>query len=597
MAYAFSQIDELLKGQDQNQQTNIFGGSSGQPQQPGQMQMGQQPKTVAEGPGSTAASNPNAGATRPAGTVYDTGTGERAAFDANRGKTQEPKALQDVSSQLTAKNQQLQNEANSYVAAGREKQNYAVDTGTLENAVRANKDNTAFSNVMGLLNRQNINQADEFQAPDVRVKDIDQLRTPEGIKSLVSRGMDPNYSSGMAAFDVRALQGTPGFGDKINSLSQRQQDLQKAADERGATARTEIENYGKSQLAKAQQDAKQYLQNQAAALRADNEQEAAAYNAALGNLNTETLGADALQKALANVRADVGQIKPLATRFIDPTGIKAAEYVTRGQNRAAGDFVSADEAARFNNILSLLGGGEQSWTPSQPVTEASQNYTVNQTDLENRLKGDALAGYGRFEEQSNASINDIIKAAQGSADAEDTRMLQLLDSQRAPDWLKAEAAKAYEGATLGDSLKQYYSADMLDPGKYLMDTPNIDLGWSDVLAQTDADKLNELARGIGLPGSYQKGSYAAGNPYLFDKTSYMNDLVSTLNQRKREAEAAQVAAAEQAAREATYNASKTQTGKLDITRNPAFDNIQIQDPNTIPKSQLAAPEIRQFYTR
>ena len=546
MAYAFSSIDELLNGQQQQSQTDIFGTPT-QPLQGATPQGEQNPtKTVAEGEsGGTPTNTQASGSSGPVDPVSSTQQADRAAITANVGKTAKPKALDDISRALQTNEQRLQAEADSYVAQEKSEQNYAVDNATIDNAIKPSRDTNAFSNVMGLLNRSTINDVDRFKASDTRVADVDMLKNSAGLKSLAARGQDPMYSRGMAAFDVRALQATPGFNAEVNSLQAKQNALNLDAANRGDSLYNQVQDYGKSQLASAKDAARGYLGSQSSSMLSANEAEAKAYNDALAALDLNAIANNEVRtKALEDVKAELQQINPLAVDFLDPTAVSYSNYITRGANRGAGDFISNDEAARYNNILALLGDGGQQWTASQAIPDAAKNYSVDYAAIEDLLKKDALYDYNNYYNDTKSQMDAVIRDAQRLADQKDMRLLGDVRSQAQGDWLSKQADELAKG--LDPELAAYYQPNLLKASNYLTDAPALqDLGWRDVLTQTDADKLNEMARKIGLTDTYNAGGFKDPSIYRFNKDSYLADLTSKLTERKAAGDARKKALAEE----------------------------------------------------
>lgn len=527
MAFAFSQIDELLKGEGQENQSNIFGGAPGgapQDQQGGDLA----PKTVAEGgAGQSGAMNPNASSGGSGGS-QDTAAADRAAFKANAGKVAAPKTLSDVQNRLKANEDKLQSEANAYAESQKAKQNYGFTDDVLSSAVGPKRDETAFSNISSLLGRKNLNEIDSFKAPDVSVEDLDLFNTNAGQRQLVSRGQDPSYTSGMASFDVRALQKSQGFNEAVKAAKSRQAKLQAEADAKGEALRGEVETYGQSQLTEAQKRARDFYANQSKALADANALEAQAYNDSVAALDVNKLGGDAL--TVAAEKAKAGLSNPREQRFIDPKAVDASKFVTRGPSRTAADFVSADEAARYNNILSLLGAGDQSWAESLPIQEAGSAYNVDYAGLEDALKQGAQSGYKKFEGDSLSSIKEIMDSYQKKADERDVAYKALADAQATPDWLLSEAEKVRQG--IDPALRGYYSERVLDPVQYANKVDPIDLNWQDVISQEDADRLNALNEGIGVDQRVGAGAGFGTDPYAFNKEGYLKDLIAALTAQR-----------------------------------------------------------------
>lgn len=404
MPYAYSAIDDLLD-KDGNatapSQSNIFGaptpiqGGTAQGQPPAEGQ----PKTVSEG---TALSDVQSGgggsasgaAPKPTEIDYSQAQSksDRAAIAANSGKTAQPKALGDIQSSISANEKKLQDESNSYLSAGRTAQTYGVSDDDIGKATAAKKDEGAFANVFGLLGRKSINTVDDFKPSDIGENDVNLLGTQAGLSSLVSRGQDSGYTKGMGAFDAMSVRSSPGFADTQRSLQNQQAALQKSHDELGGTNRKTLETEGAANLAAAQKAARDNLGGRKSDLEKTNEQESADYAAAIAKLDMPGISQAALAKAQKTVLANLSSINPGNTNsigFMSPE--QAASFVTPGKALGASDFVSDDEAGQFNNIQALLGGGGQSWTSSLAHPEASANYSIDETGLQNALMSNSMS--------------------------------------------------------------------------------------------------------------------------------------------------------------------------------------------------------------
>ena len=531
MAYAFSNVEDLLNGQQATgPQANIFGDAAAQPYSNTAPQGENKLKTVDEGGtgGASTATNPDAGGGQQAPVIQDTRAGDKAAQQANIGKTAQPSAIQGVEGQLAANEKKLQDEANAYTTKQEANQQYAVGNDVMDNAVNKGNVDPAWSTVSGLIRRPTINTFDDFVAPDVNVADVGLFKTNAGLKNLVSRGQDPNYSGGMAAFDVRSLQGTPGFQDTVHGILARSDVLLKDADSRGEILKTGVAEYGQKNLAEAQAAAKAYLGDRSTGLMSANEAEAKAYNDMLAGMDFSGAARDAKAKALVSARANMTQMNPYAFNFFNPDAVNESEYLRKGANLGASDFVSNDEANQYNNILQLLGNGGQSWSQSLAHPDAANNYTVDNSGLQKALSDNALLGFGQYRDKTIGEMQAIKDAAGRTADAEDARYLSVVNSQTTP-WRMAQAQAAAKEAGLA-----FDSSMDLSPYAGSTASP-MDLGWSNVLSQTDADKLNQLNATIGGNEMYNAGGYKANDPYQFDKAGYLGALTKSVADKKDKA--------------------------------------------------------------
>ncbi len=540
MAYAFRAIDELMSPDQQKQ--NIFSSEQAQGQQPGQPGQQAEVKTntegeVASGGGSSASVSEGA-----APQVTDTGAANRAAFKANIGKTQTPKALNDVQSQLQQRSANLQEQANQYFNAGKAGQQYTMSSQDLDKAIGG--EGAQRDAARGLLNRQNLNQFEDFKPGDVEVKDTNLLNTDAGLKKLVARGMGPRYSQGMAAFDVQSLRRTPNFDNILRTIRSDQDALRKQSQDLVGSKRAELESYGKQQLAAAQKGAKDYLGSQATAIDQANEQEAATANALLKKYRAEGVP-DAEKKALEDARSAVtamyDQVDPRFARFVSQAGADPRKALKVRDDYGRDEFVDAGESRRFNDIMSLLGQGD-----SRLASGArGPDYTVDRAALENQL----VKGTQGLRAAEDKRLEDLIAGVKGEAqkraDAEDVRRSQLNLNKLA----EQEAANARKGiSSLGNYSKDslYEGLKLMDPSSYLSRDMR-DLGAADAYTAEDVKKLNDMYKDLGSADRASVGQL--GNAYNFDQAGYQSALEKLMSEYQKNKTTQQLAAAERAAQQ------------------------------------------------
>ena len=374
MAYAYSQIDNLLQNQQQNN-ANIFQqgqqGQGGQQQGQGQQgQQGQNPVITSTDADSTGGGggggNSNSAGSSSSGSSHAPAfnnfqTSDSAAVGAAANKTQAPSALGQVSQQLHTADQGLQDAANSYVTTGKAGQSYSIPTGDIDKAIGG--DPGTSSSVTSLLNRSTINPVADFKAPSVTAADSGNLATDAGLQQLVARGQRPTYTSGDAAFDLGALHRTNGFNGQVSGLQGQQADLQQKANDLQISQPKAVSDYGTGQLQLAQGDAKGYLTGKSSAIDANDQAQADAKNAALAALRNPTAPDAAGQAAVLQGLQDVDKNytgDKTAWNYQDSlhnAGVNPNLYRTVHGDYGASDFTTGDEAKQYNQIQALLGLG------------------------------------------------------------------------------------------------------------------------------------------------------------------------------------------------------------------------------------------------
>lgn len=559
MAYAFNAIDDLVNGQQQNQ-NNIFAPGQDPATQNQVAQTNPDVKTSTEGEigggGSGVSSSSGSASQSSQSTQQGTGTdtsqvqANKAAFKANVGKTEQPKVFQDIGGQLAANQKQLQDEANSYTTTQKAKQNYAVGNDDLEKAIGGDQDK--WSSVRGLMNQTTINPVDEFKPSDIDVKDANNLNTNAGLKSLISRGQDPNFTSGMAAFDLASLRKTPGFTNQVAGLQGQSTALQKQLSDLTTSEPKDIQDYGTQQLAAAQAAARGYLGNQSDLMDQQNAKEAQAANAHLQELKKS--GDPALSKAFLDsltqdVKGRVAQLDPQAADLVDAGSIDPLKYQQVHGDYTANDFISPDEAKRFNSIMGLLGSG-RAYTASGALGD---DVTYDRDAASNALMASTLKARDTQKTQAQSDIDKLLAQAQAQADADDARRAGLNVDTTA----RSLAAKALQGDDAKDINDMLGASNSLtgvgqlpqgfDPTKYY--TPDkSDLGAQDVLTKDQADQLNKYAKLLGSQTVYKAGANTTPSSGTLDKNRMFQDLRAMLSAQaaQKQLAAAQAAAAKRA---------------------------------------------------
>jgi hypothetical protein len=539
MAYAFSAVDDLLDPAQQDKQ-NIFNQGAQAPQQGSQDNGAPSPnvKTTTEGEisgGSQSSTTP--AAQKPSQTSFDTTKADQAAYQANAGKTKQPKVFSSIEGQIQQRNQDLQNEANQYVQSQKANQNYALKNQDLEKAIGGDAQTSEATR--NLLNRQNIDQVNAFTPKDTSIRDASLLSTDAGLKELIGRGKSPSYTQGMAAFDLQSLRRAPGFDKLVGMIQKEQTDLNKNAQELSSQKQKEVEDFGKSQLDAAQKSVRDYLTGQSGAIDAANEQEAAAYNALLDKYRREGVGAEessALKAAREAAAANLGQYDKRSAAMIGDVAVDPRQYLNVRENAGRDEFVDQNEAARFNSIMDLLGGADV----RAAAGPQQQAFEFDRSALENALVTGSQGLRGAKDVQDKADIDRILKEAQAAADADDLRRSQIDLVKTANE----QAALARKG--LDPELLKYFNEkdDTLPNAAKYITGDTTDLGANDVLSQAQADQLNALYGDLGLQDKATAGTGLGSAGYNFSKSDYVNALSALLGGKKADAETASVKAEE-----------------------------------------------------
>ncbi len=534
MAYAYDAIDNLL-GPQAAQKQDIFQQAPtapvGSDASAAGAQNGVKTDTQSDIGGSSSGSNSSPASSSSAPPVTDTGASDRAAAQANAGKTARPTALNSVQTQLADRSSDLQKEADSYVTTQKAKQSYTVTPDDEEAAIKGDKDK--FSAITGLLGRQNINTVDTF-APktNTQVEDAGVLSNDAGLRQLVSRGQKPTYTAGQAAFDVSALRHTAGFDSEVQKLRDTQSALSKQAQDFQTSKPQEINDYGATALKTAQDNAKAYLTQQSSAIDTGNQAEADARNKLLGTYRAGATpgGHDAVVKGKQDLANFYGESDPRSARFVQDAGVDPAFYAKVHGDYGRDDFVSNDEAARFNSIMGLLGQGDTR-AVSNPLGE---DYSYDQDALESGLRSEVARLRGEADTSGASEFDSILKTAGDTAAQRNADYSAKYSALPTGDALNqqylAQEAPTYAG-------NQYYRPDLVDISQYIKGPAGAPgtVGVNDVLSKDQADRLNYLNSDLGrVADPYSAGNLPDYNPSTsFDKTSYesaVNQMLAQLAQ-------------------------------------------------------------------
>lgn len=544
MAYAFSKTQEMVG--DDPQKQDIFGGGGSQPLAPDQQQQQQvsqfqQPamqKTSTEG---------DLGAVKDSGSQQSasdpTPADQSRIFSANQGKTSTPGGVYGIRDQIAKNEQALQDKANQYTQDYKTQYDFYQTPQTIEKAIGGDKD--AYTQTSQLLNRQMVdpveNRLEGIQ--DLYVQDMDLLENRAGLQQLASKGKDPRYSQGMSAFDVMLMQRDPAFTGLINEIQAENKALESQLETRPDELRQQAADYGAEALERAQTGTESYLSAAQRNLEAQNQAEADAYNEMLKRIDRDKITYDAGQEAYDQVYKDIMQTYgDRGERFItrergnfDPMDFATFDEGGYGHR----DFVDADEAARFNSIMGLLGSGGEAYTEAAGPGE---RYSFDTTGLQNTLFDRARAGREEADRLALEEADRIYNEAQIRADEDDARRLGLrgsFDAERqaatdellgGTDYIDYFKNSKAEIPALPANIRDWYTDEMRDAYRGGLDNPVLDLNAADVYTEEEAKRLNELTQDLtNVGGITQAGEYQDTGEF-FDPEDYKKYLIQKMTE-------------------------------------------------------------------
>lgn len=421
MAYAFDSIQGLMDENKQQNQNNIFGEGQAATVQPTQPQGGAQvqTKTSTEGDLGNAGSSSNSsssGGQQAAPTGVAGNQSDRAAFKANAGKTAAPKVFQDIGGSLAANQAAAQKEANEYTKNATTGYQSAYGYNPQDVREAAAGEEKATKKVSSILNAGPVQAPKEFAfSKDYSEPDARMLSTDAGLKNLLSRGQDPNYTSGMAAFDLGSLRKSDGFQSNVNSLQAKAADLDKQLGGYVSDLPQNVRAIGENLFNTSRQGITTGLGAIRANLDKQNAEELAAKNAELERLrksgiNPSLADFEEISKLLPGAQSRANQLDEGAGSFVTPAGVNLNKFATIRDNYTDRDVIDAGEASKYNNIMNLLGLGGPAYEAAGPL---SPTYSFDKTGIENEMVKAAVG-----ESKTKKEKARVAKEAQAKAEAE-----------------------------------------------------------------------------------------------------------------------------------------------------------------------------------
>lgn len=519
MAYAFKRIEDAL---GQGSEGSIFGqtgeGTEDQGMMRGQGASGVKTTTSGDlGPQTQVSGSTRSGVSSSYNPEYQS---DQNVVAANIGKTNVARGgVQSIQDQLQQNQQRLQDEANRYKQDVREAETYDTSEQTLQKAVEGDED--AFKTT------QDVMTAGEYVRPefemdqDLRVEDVDLLQNQAGLQKLASRGQDPRYTQGMAAFDAMLMQRDPEFQRMVNETRAAdtafRQDLAAQPDTLEAWA----QDYGTRARDTARDTAEQYLQNYLTGLEEQNVAERDQYAQTLADLDREQVQGQALDRAIADIMPDLEQAAQGASldRFLSQSGVDPSQFISYqdAQGLDYRDFVDETEAQRFNRIAQLMGGGELYEAGGLP--NVSDAYTVDRRGLENRLFENIMDARNQASIEQENKIRDILQGAAGRRDVLNERLAGMRGTYD-EDLRQLANEILYQNKPYAEFFDDQMIADYGGP-------TFADLTTDDVLTQSDVNRLNVASADLGRDPIYQRG--ARGLPEtLIDRQGFHDYLLGRL---------------------------------------------------------------------
>lgn len=425
MAYTFDRLNEMLDEAGQGK-INIFAdqpnaGPSGNEVAGGgdKVQKGSAGTDVSSGGGGGGLGSGE----RAAPQQVSAATTQKALFDKNVPLQKAPKVVRQIGENLKSTDAALQDEANQYMAGAQQ-----VDTDLSQDDIgkAAGGDQEAMGKVSSRLRAT----PKEYQAfapkTDVYAQDrnIEDLKTEAGLKSLFQRESGPRYTAGEQAFDTALLMANPEFARVRGALMEAQGGLKQKAADLSKSKTAEARGLVTKEFEDATQAARSALTRLGEEVIAGNKSEAQAEADVRRALNKGQISKEEASKLIGNVKNLLSVNQPYTTegraiRYLDEVtpGVNPEQYLNVNETPGYEAFIDQGEADRFNRILGLLGANELGGRGGMLAgSGAGSQYGFNRGQYEKDLAAAALAKSQSVDQPKISKREELEKVARVRAD-------------------------------------------------------------------------------------------------------------------------------------------------------------------------------------
>lgn len=357
MAYTFQKIKDAF-GNDTEQKADIFApqpqqsGGDGAPAQGG----GGEIKTSTEGQitpyGQSSGSSPN-----PV-TAQQAQAPKAQIINANLGKVQAPKAFGQIESALGEKTAALQNDANQYVENAKG-QNFNTDQNFVHQAAAG--DTAARDKIAARLSQPSAQPLEAYTPKiDTNIEGLNAIKSQEGALGLVAKEAGPQYTAGEKALTRSIMERNPQFAQIREALARKANDYEQNVAHIGAQKSQEAQDIVNKNYQAGTDQLRGYLGDEQSMVQQEIAKNLASENANRAQLRARGLNRDFTSAQSANSLNDLRNAyknDPGLLNQINSANIVPDSFYSVGGDVNAGQVTNADEAARFNRIQALLGGG------------------------------------------------------------------------------------------------------------------------------------------------------------------------------------------------------------------------------------------------
>lgn len=461
---------------------------------------------------------------------------QSAIFQANVGKTEAPRAVEGIQGQVQANLQALQDQANAYTQNYQDQYQFNLSQDQLREAIEGDYGSEAYRTADQLMTTPDPNRLADLRgldalggfegAEDYRVSDVDYLQNDAGLGYLAGRGRGPQYTQGMGALDVMLMKRDPNFNQLINQIRGQGAELERQIDTRPGELEAAAYDYGTGQIEGAQEAAREYLGDYDTSLRAQNEAEADAWEAAIQNLDREAIG----KELVGDVEGDLREFRygedtyrpERYDRFIKGAVTDLApddlqDYIRYNEgDYDYSDFLTAGEASELSNLGGLL-GTNRTYTESLGPGE---QYGTDEAGLYKRLLGQVETGRRTEDILQEERQDEIFRAARDRAEAADVQLQADKDQYEIDKQAAAKQIADLQGLKWGIhapeggldyDLAGYGTGQRFNPDIYGSPTGSYHTR-EDMLTQADVDALAAIQADLGASRDFRVGRGQRAGP-------------------------------------------------------------------------------------
>jgi hypothetical protein len=176
-------------------------------------------------------------------------------------------------------------------------------------------------------------------------------------------------------------------------------------------------------------------------------------------------------------------------------GIDPAQYLSFAGDVGMADMVDEQEATRFNRILQLLGKGGDTWSAG---AGAGDDFSLDAAKVREAIVGKAQAERERIDTDLRSEEKRIMDAIRARVAQENE------NRSRAYEDYKAMTIQKMKDANQG------MNWDLVDFNQFF-GGPGGALTFDQLINQSEAEKLNQILKGLGDPRKSYKAGAGAGD--------------------------------------------------------------------------------------